>query len=262
MKVSVMHADGKKGKEIELPSFFSDRVREDIIAKIVEIEKRQQPFGVFWRAGKQHSASGIISHMRHKWKTQYGHGIARTPRKIMWRRGDQFYWIGAEVANTRGGRRAHPHKVDLAGKKINKKEYALALKSCLAATASLDYLKNKYSSLNDKKIEAKLPLVIDSKILEMKAKDFFAGIRKILGELYDIAIPEKKIRAGKGVKRNRKYRENAGMIIVIGKDEKTNLSGVEIKKASELDVSDLASGNPGRLTLYTENAIKELGVLA
>jgi len=47
MKVSVMHADGKKGKEIELPSFFSDRVREDIIAKIVEIEKRQQPFGVF-----------------------------------------------------------------------------------------------------------------------------------------------------------------------------------------------------------------------
>lgn len=258
MKTNLILIDGKKGKEIEVPDFFRDRVREDVIGKILLIERKGQPYGVFWRAGKQNSASGIMSHMRHKWKTQYGHGISRVPRKIMWRRGDQFYWIGAEVAGVRGGRRAHPHKIDLAGKKINKKEYLLALKSALAATASEESIKKKYSSLENKKIDLALPLVVESKIINLKAKEFFSSLKNILGELYEIAIPKKSIRAGKSDKRNRKYKKNAGMILIIGKDESAKISGIDVKKTNELNVIDVASGNPGRLAIFTENAIQDL----
>jgi|SRR3989344_796272 len=258
MKTQLLSIDGKKIKDIELPECFSEKIREDIIAKVLDVERKEQPYGVFWRAGKQNSASGIISHMRHKWKTQYGHGISRVPRKIMWRRGDQFYWIGAEVANTRGGRRAHPHKVDLAGKKINKKEYALALKSAISSTTSPSLLEKKYSSLQGKKITLALPVIIEDKILKLKAKEFFSSMKKILGELYGIAIQEKKLRAGKADKRNRKYKKNAGMILVIGKNESVKISGIEVKKTNELNVSDFASGAPGRLAMFTENAIKDL----
>lgn len=260
MKTQLLSIDGKKVKDIELPSCFSEKVREDIIAKIVEIEREFQPYGLDPRAGRRHSASGILSHMRHKWKTTYGHGIARTPRKIMWRRGDQFYWIGAEVANTRGGRRAHPHKVDLAGRKINKKEYALALKSAISSSTSLELLKKKYKTLANLK-SASLPIIVEDKILGLNAKSFFLAMEKILGELYSVAIQKKELRAGKGRHRNRKYKKSAGILFVIGKDEKTNVSGIEVKKAGDLKVSDFAKGDLGRLTMFTEKAVKELEAL-
>ena len=92
----------------------------------------------------------------------------------------------------------------------------------------------------------------------IKRDVFFSSMKKILGELYGIAIQEKKLRAGKADKRNRKYKKNAGMILVIGKNESVKISGIEVKKTNELNVSDFASGAPGRLAMFTENAIKDL----
>lgn len=260
-KTQLLSTNGEKLKEIELPSAFSEKVREDIISKIVEVEKEMQPYGLDPRAGRRHSASGILSHMRHKWKTTYGHGISRVPRKIMWRRGDQFYWIGAEVANTRGGRRAHPHKVTLKGGKINKKEYALALKSAIASTASHSLIKDKYSSLRNEKIENNLPIVVEDKILKLNAKQFYESLKKILGKLYSVAYIKKEVREGKGRHRNRKYKQTAGMLLVIGKNEKIQISGIEVKNTDKLKVIDFGRGKLGRLTMFTEEAIKELGAL-
>lgn len=257
-KTQLLSINGEKIKDIEVPSCFNEIVREDIISKVVVAEKEEQPYGLDPRAGRRHSASGILSHMRHKWKTTYGHGISRIPRKIMWRRGDQFYWIGAEVASARGGRRAHPHKVDLAGKKINKKEYAFALRSVLASTSSAELIKKKYESLNDAKIENTFPIVVEEKMLKLNAKQFYEALKKILGVLYSVAYITKEVRAGKGTHRNRKYKQNAGMLFIIGKDEAVKISGVEIKKASDLKVEDLGRGKLGRITMFSEKAIKEL----
>ena len=72
---------------------------------------------------------------------------------------------------------------------------------------------------------------------------------------------EKKIRAGRGKMRGRKYRGKKSLLIVIGKDEGLgrvdNIPGVDVVKYDKLDVQMLAPGtHPGRLTVYTESALK------
>src|SRR3989344_4919800 len=123
MKAQVYSPSGEKKSTIELPSCFDTLLREDLAGKVFEAEKyeRMQPYAGYKEAGKRHSASGTISHMRHTWKGHYGKGIARLPRKTMHRRGTQFFWVGAEVSQTRGGRSAHPPKPGFAFRKINKK---------------------------------------------------------------------------------------------------------------------------------------------
>ena len=111
MKGYVLDINGKKLRTIDLHSCFSKKIREDIIAKVLEVKKNKQPYAPSPVAGKQHSASGKIRHRRHVWKSGYGKGISRIPRKIISRRGSQFNWIGAEIASTVGGRRAHPPKI-------------------------------------------------------------------------------------------------------------------------------------------------------
>lgn len=260
MKIQILDVEGKKKSEIET-NIFDGEIREDIIQKVVEAEKRKQPYAPFYLAGKQASASGKIRHGRRKWKTAYGKGISRVPRKIFWRRGTQFYWQAATIASARGGRRAHPPKIlsMLRIKKVNKKEKQKAFLSALALISSLEEIKKKYKTLEDKKMEIKLPIIIEGKILQLKTKEFFSVLEKILQgkELKEVAIQKKSIRAGKGKMRGRKYKKTAGLLLVIGKEEEKKIKGIEIKKVNQLSVSDLAS-NGARLTVFTEEAIKGL----
>ena len=93
----------------------------------------------------------------------------------------------------------------------------------------------------------------------MKIKQLISSLKKILGEdLFSIALKKKSVRAGKGKLRGRKYKANAGMLLVVGKEEKLKTNAFEIKRANNLSVSDLARGGLGRLTIYTEMAIKDL----
>ena len=260
MKIKVFDSEGKKTKEIELPSSFSEKVREDILAKVLEVSKTKQPYAPSLVAGKQHSASGIVRHARRKWRTAYGKGISRVPRKIMSNRGTQFNWVGAEIASTRGGRRAHPPKVVsmINTKKINKKEAQIAFVSALSATANKKIVAEKYARINEKNLQ-ELPIIVDSKVISLKTKDFSNNIKKILGEeTFDIISIQKKIRAGKGKRRGRRYKENAGLLIVTGKLEKPKVKNFDIKNTGNLNINDLAQGGAGRLVVYTENAVKEL----
>ena len=181
------------------------------------------------------------------------------PRKIFRRSGTQFYWQGATVASTRGGRRAHPPKIlsMLNMKKINKKEKKLAFLGALALTSSLKDVQTKYKTLQDKKIDMKLPIIIDNKILTLKSKQFLDSLKRILDGFYDVALQKKSVRAGKGKARGRKYKKSAGALFVVGNNEKKKIQGIEIKQARGINTTDLAS-NGARLVVYTENAIKEL----
>jgi large subunit ribosomal protein L4e len=262
MKAKIFNIDGKTEKEIELPEFFSLPVREDIVEKVLEAKKTFQPYAPSLVGGKQHSASGILRHKRHSWKSSRGRGRSRVPRKILWRRGTQFNWVGAEISSTVGGRRAHPPKVisQKNTNSINKKEAKMAFLSALSATANKDFLKKKYESLNDNQIESMgdLPFIVDNKIITLKTKERLESLKNILKDLFSIAIKKKTVRAGKGKRRGRKYKSNAGALIVVGKGEKMRVSGVDIKKANVVSVTDLAKGGVGRLTIYTENAIRDL----
>jgi len=259
MKTEILSISGEKVKEIELPSVFSTKVREDVIKKVFEAEKQIQPYSPDPMAGRKQSASGRIRHIRHKWRTAYGRGISRVPRKTMWRRGTQFYWIGAEASGTRGGRRAHPpkiaHWINFNNKKINKKEKEFALNSAIASTIEEASLKTRYSNISNSKIK-KLPIIVESKVTELKTKDLLNSLRKILGELFTVAEKKSKSRAGKGNMRNRRNKKSAGILIVTGNNETMKNKSLESKKIKELSVSDFWP--LGRLTVYTESAIKEL----
>ena len=85
------------------------------------------------------------------------------------------------------------------------------------------------------------------------------SLKKILGEkLFEVAIKKKKIRSGRGKLRGRKYKSNAGLLIVIGKNEKLKTNAFDVASTKTLSVIDLAKGGAGRLTIYTEEAIKDL----
>ena len=195
------------------------------------------------------------------WKSQYGRGMSRVPRKRMSQRGSQFNWVAAVVPNTRGGRRAHPPKVlsMINTLKINKKELQLALMSAISATANAAMVFSRYARLTDKKI-LNTPYIVEDKITTLKTKDLLNSVEAILGkELFSLAIKTKKVRSGKGKLRGRKYKSNQGLLLVIGEKDKIKTTAFDIITSKSLGVNDLAQGSPGRITIYTESAIKELG---
>jgi large subunit ribosomal protein L4e len=252
MKAQLYSATGEKKADVELPGIFDTYVREDIAAKLFEVEKEGQPYAPFKEAGKRHSASGKISHRRHKWQTAYGKGISRVPRKRMWRRGTQFYWVGAEISGTRGGRRSQPPKLNPTPKKINKNEAQIAMNSAIAATANKEYILKRYSSLTEIK---NAPFIIES--LPQKTKDAISTLRNIFGDLFSLVLKNKVVRSGRGKTRGRKYKSNAGLLLVTANDENVKLTGIDIRKSDDLRIADLYP--LGRLALYTKKALVELG---
>lgn len=259
MKAKIYSIDGKAEKEIELPKCFSAKIREDIVGKVLEVKKTMQPYAPSPVAGNQYSARGKTNHRRHVWKSGYGRGASRVPRKIFSRRGSQFNWEAAGVPFAKGGIRAHPPKVlsMMNASKINKKELKIAFLSALSATADEKQVAKKYDRINEIK---NIPFVVENKISSLKTKDLLSGLQKILGkDLFEIAIKKKSVRSGRGKLRGRKYKSSAGMLLVVGEKEDVKTNAFDVRKVQNLGILDLAQGGLGRLTIYTEEAIKELG---
>ena len=257
MKATLYDIKGAKKGEITLPALFDSKVRGDLVQKSYEAFKfaSMQPYFSYAEAGKRHSASGTISHQRHKWKGHYGKGISRAPRKTMWRRGTQFFWVGAEVSGARGGRRAHPPKPNYI-RKINKKERILAFNSVLAATAHDKYISSRYSTLV--KSDLKFPVILESTdFSKIKSKELILALKNILGKVFPLALKKKSVRPGKGKMRGRKYKSNAGILIVTSNSEDLKMKGLDIKQVNELRIQDFYP--LGRLTIFTEKSLQELG---
>lgn len=253
MKMNIYDAQGKKKGTSEAPAVFHSVVREDIVSKYLEASRYWQPHSLDPRAGRRASASGTIKHRRHAWKGGYGRGAARTPRKIMWRRGTQFNWVGAEVANTRGGRRVNGPSGMRAFRKINQKEMRMAMSSAIAATAIKDYVKKRYESIDNVHVELPIAVHVTD---GLKMKGFVGMLKEVFGELFEKAIKQHKVRGGVGKLRGRKYKSSAGVLLVTGSDEDIRASGVDVRPLDTLAISDLYP--LGRLTIYTEKALEEL----
>ncbi len=253
MKGYLYSIEGAKKSEIQLPIIFETPIREDIVMKCYESEKilDKHSYSPADEAGRRNSASGNVRHSRHKWKGHYGKGLSRIPRKTMWRRGNQFYWVGAEVSNTRGGRSVHAPTGVWRINKINKKERELAFASSIASTADKRYLSMHYPNAKE------IPALIILEALPKKTKELIEFLDKVLKECHISALKDKKVRSGKGKRRGRKYKSNAGLLLITGKDEELSCKGIDIKNLKEVKLQDL---HPlGRLTFYTKKAIEELG---
>lgn len=256
-KIKVYSLEGEATDEIELPKIFMEEFRPDLIKRAVISSQtaRIQPWGTDPMAGKRTTAESFGA----------GRGAAMVPRVKGSRHpaGSK----GAFVPQAVGGRRAHPPRVArIIHEKINKKEKRLAIRSAIAATANQELVE-----LRGHRVEnlSQIPIVIDDEISKVKRTSETREIFKKLGVMDDVvrAKSGRKIRAGRGKTRGRKYKSPKGPLLVVGEDKGISLGarnhpGVDVVVVDNLNAELLAPGtHPGRLTIYTKSAIEKLGEL-
>lgn len=261
MKIKIISiAKVDKGTK-ELPRQFNEEIRPNLIKRAVEVIQSHniQPYGASPEAGKR--SSSILSKRRRAYRGMYGHGISRIPRKIMSRSGERFNWTGAFAPGTVGGRKAHPPKATkVLYKKINKKERRKAIRSAISATIVKEIVEKR-----GHKVPKTYPFIIEDKIESLdKTKKVKETLERLEFKDELKRTEERKIRAGKGKLRGRKYKRKKGLLIVVSKDCKLvksgkNIPGVDIVEVNRLNADLLAPGaSVGRMTLFTNSAIERL----
>jgi large subunit ribosomal protein L4e len=259
--VKLFDSTGNVKGDIKLPSVFSTSMREDIIKRVVlalQANKRQA-YGANRYAGLRTSAHYHgVKDTRGSMKNRE---IARLPRSHNTSGGQE--WRARRVPQTVGGRRSHPPTSEkIWTQKVNKKEMVIAVKSAIAATANPELV-----SKRGHKFSCELPIIFDDSLNDVKTTKEMKNI------LFELKLQEdlirggkKKVRAGKGTMRGRRYKRSKSVLVVSVDDslEKPvgNIPGCDFKTLKKLTVEDLAPGTvPGRLTIWTEGAIKKLGEL-
>jgi large subunit ribosomal protein L4e len=264
MRVTVYDIQGRSAGKIDLPPVFSTDFRPDLITRAILAlqSRRRQPYGTDELAGLRTSAH-YHGRRRTRW-TMMMRDLARLPR--LHATSPHLTWRVRKVPQAVKGRRAHPPKVEKVWtQKINKKELKLALKSAIAATAEKEIVEKRGHKVGKLK---ELPVVVVDKVESLKKAKEVEKFLSSLGLDEELKrVKKKKIRAGKGKMRGRRYKKKKGPLIIVKEDENIaracrNLPGIEAKKVEEISVEDLAPGaNPGRLTIWTKSAIQKLGEL-
>lgn len=264
MKVDILDLDGKPVEKIDLPPAFKEPVREDLILRAVlaSQSKRRQPYGTDVLAGKRTAA-----HYHGIRRSKYRYGMmsiemARMPR-LHGKTVPHMAFTARFVPQAVKGRKAHPPKTEKQWElKINKKERKKAIRSAISATAIKELVAKRGHKVKD----VALPIIVEDKIQELKkTKDVLEFLKKIglKEELERIKV--RKIRAGKGKRRGRKYKIKIGPLFVITQDKGigkavSNILGCNVCRVENLSVEYLAPGAmPGRLTIWTKSAVEKLG---
>lgn len=261
MKLSIVNSGNKKTGDMNMPSQFKEEFRPDLIKRAVHSlwSKARQAYGSDPLAGLRHSSK--LSKRRRKYRGCYGFGISRVNRKILSRRGTRFNWVGTFSPQTVGGRRSHPPKAEkVLERKINKKENRKAIRSAMSATLLKEVVAER-----GHKLPAEYPFVVNgavesiSKTKEAEKLLLDLGFAEELGR-----SSQKKVRAGMGKMRGRKYRFKKGVLIVTSGDcpllnAAKNVPGVDVVEVKALNAELLAPGaDAGRVTLWTEKAVQKV----
>ena len=261
----------KDGKEITLPEAFASPIRSDIVRSAVHASRanRRQSYGHREHDGKKAPQPG----MKH---TVEWLGKGRGGSRIMRKTGQR---TGAQNPHTRGGRRAHGPKVDKDwSQKLNTKERRIARNSAIAASCDPSTVSSRGHRFDE---TTRFPIVIDGYTesrgsskekydieeipLQYSTRKFVAMMEGLgLGSDLERSKQGRRIRAGKGTMRGRKYRTPKSVLLVVsekcGLDKAArNIPGVDVVTAKDLSAEDLApGGDVGRLTVWTKSAIEAL----
>ena len=252
--VSVFSLEGAKSGETQLPDVFTAPMRPDIVQFVhTNMNKNnRQAYSVSPWAGKQVSAAS--------WGT--GRAVARIPR--VGGGGTSRSGQGAFGNMCRGGRMFAPTKTWRKWhRKINLSQKRYAVASALAASAVPALVMARGHKIDD---VPEIPLVMDTSIESAKktsaAKDILASV----GALADVekAADSKKIRAGKGKARNRRYVLRRGPLVIYKENDGVeqafrNLPGVELCCVDRLNLLQLApGGHMGRFCIWSQSALDAL----
>eukprot|EP01118_Nematostelium_gracile_P001861 TRINITY_DN1192_c0_g1_i1.p1 TRINITY_DN1192_c0_g1~~TRINITY_DN1192_c0_g1_i1.p1 ORF type:complete len:390 (+),score=128.46 TRINITY_DN1192_c0_g1_i1:129-1298(+) len=251
-----IYSDSKPTKtHTSLPTVFTTPIRSDIVQDVHSRmnKNKRQAYSVSKYAGHQTSAES--------WGT--GRAVARIPRVAGG--GTHRAGQGAFGNMCRGGRMFAPTKTWRRWHRkiaIGQKRYALT--SALAASAIPALVLARGHRIEQ---IPEVPLVVDNKTIQnidktskavalLKAVNAFADVEKVKDS--------KKVRAGKGKMRNRRYVQRRGPLVVY--DENTpltkafrNLPGIELAAVSRLNLLQLApGGHLGRFVIWTQAAFEKL----
>lgn len=278
-ETKVLDLSGNFVREVTLPLVFMEEYRPDLIKRAVLAVQshRLQPKGPNPLSGRNTSAES--------WGT--GRGLARVPRIKSGRR-------AARAPQTVGGRRAHPPKmVKVLTHKINKKERRKAIRSAIAATIDTDLVRSRGHKFGD---AVELPIVVEDSLASLEKTAEIEEFLKSISVWDDVLrAKERKVRAGRGKMRGRRYKRRKSVLIIISGEEETpedkkvktkvddvsvrvelespsrdkkikkgagNLPGVDVSYVEELNAELLAPGtHPGRLTVWTESSISKLATM-
>ena len=244
MQATIYNLDGEADGEVELPDVFETPVRSDLIAKAVRAAQanRKQDYGTDEYAGLRTPAESFGS----------GRGQAHVPKQDGRAR---------RVPQAVKGRAAHPPKAEKdRSVDINDKERQLAVRSALAATTDAELVAERGHDFDRDEV----PVVVSDDFEDLVKTQDVLGLLEALDLDADIErADERKIKAGQGSMRGRKYRRPSSVLFVTSDEPSKaarNLAGVDVATAREVNAEDLAPGTvPGRLTVFTESAIEEVG---
>lgn len=257
-QVQVFDAAGAVVGQVALPSVLTAPIRADVVQFVhTNMNKnRRQAYAVSTIAGEQTSAES--------WGT--GRAVSRIPRVAGG--GTHRAGQGAFGNMCRGGRMFAPNKTWRKWhRKINVNQRRYAVCSALAASAlpALVFARgHKISNVPE------VPLVLSDKAVAGIEKTRVAvAALKAVGAFDDVENSKnsKKIRAGKGKMRNRRYVQRRGPLVIYDEagpvtKAMRNLPGVELCQVSRLNLLQLApGGHLGRFIIWTESAFKQLDAL-
>jgi len=242
------------GTTVCLPAVFRAPVRPDIVNTIHnEVAKnKRQPYCVSEPAGHQTSAES--------WGT--GRAVARIPRV----RGGGTHRSGqAAFGNMcRGGRMFAPTKTWRRWhRKVNVAQKRFAICSAIAATGVPSLVMAKGHQIQG---IPEVPLVVADSVQGLaKTKDAVAFLRRNKAWA-DVArvYASRRMRAGKGKLRNRRYVQKLGPLVIYDQDQGVtkafrNIPGVDCIQVDNLNLLKLApGGHVGRFCIWTEAAFKKL----
>jgi large subunit ribosomal protein L4e len=261
MKIKVLNTSGTEMGETELPIQFQEPLRIDLVKKAVLAiqNNRRQAYGAYKEAGKRHHVE--VSRKRRDYKTSYGHGISRVPRKVLSHRGSQFFWVGDFAPGTVGGRKAHPPKAEKIFKwKINEKERRKAICSAMSAVMNKDVVAERGHAL-----PKNYPFLITEEFEEIsKTKELLKTLVRLGFEQELRRAANTRIRAGKGKRRGRRKALKKSLLLVVANRAKigkaaANASGLDCVCVQNLNAELLApGGHVGRATLFTTKSLEAL----
>jgi len=134
--------------------------------------------------------------------------------------------------------------------------------SAVAATSSKELVQARGHKIG---ADLELPIVVSDEAEKVTKSSEAEKLFKNLGLWEDVErASDRKIRSGKGSVRGRPFKNKVSALIVVAKQQGAekafgNFSGVGVVDVSRLNVADLAPGtHPGRLTIWTESALKGL----
>ncbi|KEZ39623.1 hypothetical protein SAPIO_CDS9546 [Scedosporium apiospermum] len=262
--VSIIGKDGRpSGKTHVIPAVFNSPIRPDIVQKVHTglAKNKRQPYAVSEKAGHQTSAES--------WGT--GRAVARIPRVS----GGGTHRAGqAAFGNMcRSGRMFAPTKIWRKWHiKISQGQRRYATCSALAATAVAPLLLARGHQISK---VPEVPLVVDSALVGgdaiSKTSNAVAFLTAVgAGPELEKVKKSRKLRAGKGKLRGRRFRQRRGPLVIF--DPETdgrelykglrNIPGVETCPVTALNLLQLApGGHLGRFVIWTSAAFKALDAI-